>query len=237
MLQSGQLQSIGNGRIDKWFLETADLNQAHLMTAVADPRETLIVWQFVSKNSQSGKPDMMLVYNYSSGEWTTADATTHFIFNAVSLPWTVDQLDQFVALDNVPASFDDPVWSGGKALLFGLSDTGKVYSFSGPTLPLSVETGEYQLSRLLANETGADIARVDATRPLFEGAGVSRVQVGTRALPNGDMNWSEQKEAHPETGFSYHRSQARFQRFRVTIDGEWRKMFGLQVDARPVGRR
>jgi hypothetical protein len=111
MLQAGQIQPIGMGKIDRWFLENADLTQAHLMTTAADPTKSLIYWQFVSKNSETSKPDLMLIFNYHTGEWTTADATTHFIFNSVSLPWTIDQLDEFGTLDDVPSSFDDPIWS------------------------------------------------------------------------------------------------------------------------------
>ncbi|WP_246691006.1 hypothetical protein [Neorhizobium alkalisoli] len=64
VLQGGQLQPIGMGKVDRWFLDNADLNQAHLMTVAADPRETLVYWQYVSKSSVTGKPDMMLIFNY-----------------------------------------------------------------------------------------------------------------------------------------------------------------------------
>lgn len=236
-LQNGQLQPIGTGRIDQWFLDTADLNQAGLMTVAADPRETLIYWQFVSNNSETGKPDMVLIYNYASGEWTTADATTHFIWNSVSLPWTIDQLDQFGTLDDIESSFDDPIWQGGRAMLWGMSDTGKIFSFGGKTLELSIETPELQLSKIVPNETAADIARIDAVRPLFEGDGTARVQIGTRSLPNGDISWSDLKETNPHTGFAYTRSQSRYARVRVTIAGDWTKAFSLSIDAKAVGRR
>lgn len=237
MLQGGQLQPIGNGKIDKWFLETADLTQASLMTVAIDPRETLVYWQFVSKNAVSGKPDMMLIFNYTTGEWTTADATTHFIFNSMSLPWTIDQLDTYVSFDGVPASFDDPIWSGGAAMLWGMDSSGKIYSFSGPTLELSVETPEFQLSRMFPNETNADIAIVSAARPLFEGDGTARISVGTKSLQNSDIAWSELEECNAETGFAYFRSSSRYQRFKMTISGNWTRAFSLQVDGKTAGRR
>jgi len=224
MLAGGQLTPIG-GDINQWFLDTADLSQSHLMTTCVDPRETLVMWSFVSKDAQTSVPDTLLIFNYETGAWTTADATTDYIFNALSLPTTIDALDSYGTLDDVPASFDDPIWAGGKALLFGLNETGAVYSFSGKTLPLSLETG-------------ADVARVDAARPLFEGAdGKARVQVGTRSLTNADVSWSDLRETNPETGFAYLRSKSRYQRFRVSIDGEWSRCMGLQIDAKAAGRR
>ncbi|KQY14428.1 hypothetical protein [Rhizobium sp. Root482] len=237
MLQGGQLQPIGMGKIDKWFLENADLTQANLMTVAADPRETLVYWQFCSKNAVAGKPDMMLIYNYHTGEWTTADATSHFIFNSMSLPWTIDQLDEFGSLDNVPASFDDPVWSGGKNLLWGMDQTGKIYSFSGSKLELSIETPEFQLSRMLPNDSQADMATVHGARPLFEGDGTARISVGTKSLQNTDVVWSELKETNAETGFAYFRNQSRYQRIRLTISGDWNRAFSLQIDGKTAGRR
>ncbi|WP_034851171.1 hypothetical protein [Sinorhizobium sojae] len=236
-LEQGNLTPIGIGKINDWFLDTADLSQAHLMTVAADPRKTLIYWQFVSKDAVTGTPDKQLIFNYVTGEWTTADATTAFLFNSVSLPWTIDQLDAFIAIDSVPASFDDPIWSGGKNMLWGMNATGAVYSFGGPTMELSVETPEFQLARNIPNETGADIAIVNAVRPLFEGDGTARIQVGTRKLQNEDMSWSLLNECHAETGFAYVRNRSRYQRFRINISGDWKKAYSLQIDAQPAGKR
>ncbi|MDW9768609.1 hypothetical protein [Sinorhizobium meliloti] len=237
-LEQGNLTPIGIGKINEWFLDTADLTQAHLMTVAADPRRTLIYWQFVSKDAVTGTPDKQLIFNYVTGEWTTADATTAFIFNSVSLPWTLDQLDAFGTLDSVPSSFDSPIWSGGNSMLWGMSATGAVYSFGGPTMELSIETPEFQLSRNVPNESGADTAIVNAVRPRFEGGeGIARIQVGTRKLPNEDVAWSSMKECNSETGFAYVRKRSRYQRFRVNISGEWSKAYSLEIDAQPAGKR
>lgn len=236
VLAGGNIAPISEGKISKWFLETADLTQSHLMTVAADPRETLVYWTFVTKNSVTGSPDMTLILNYTTGEWTTATATTHFVFNSISLPWTIAELDVFVSFDNVPASFDDPLWAGGSAMLFSMDSTGAVYSFSGPTLPLSIETPEYQLSRNVS-QNGAEIAVINAARPLFEGDGTARIQVGTKKLPNSAITWSGLYEANAETGFAYCREKGRYQRFRMTLSGEWKRAFGLQIEASPAGKR
>lgn len=238
LLHQGNIQPIGNGLIDRWFNDVFDPSQAHLMTTATDPAKSLVYWSFVSKNSETGRPDMMLCWNTETGDWTTADATTHFIFNSVSLPTTIDQLDSFSStFDDLETSFDDPIWQGGQSMLWGMSDTGKVYSFGGRTMELSIETPELQLSKLVPNDGQMDVSRIDGVRPLFEGDGTARVQIGTRSLPNGDVSWSDLKETNPQTGFSYVRSQSRFARVRVTIAGDWTKAFALQIDAKAVGRR
>ncbi|WP_455918663.1 hypothetical protein [Ensifer canadensis] len=236
-LEQGNLTPIGMGKVDRWFLEDFNSSQAHLMTVAADPRATLIYWQYVSNSSETGKPDKILIYNYHTGEWTTADTSTDFIWNSVSLSWTIDLLDSFVSIDSVPASFDSPVWAGGENMLWSMSSTGAVYSFSGPTLPLSIETPEYHLSSSIPNETGADVAFVSAVRPLFEGDGTARVQVGTRKRQKDDLVWSTLKETNPETDWAYLRSNSRYHRFKITISGDWKKAYALEIDAQTAGKR
>lgn len=237
MLQSGNLTPIGVGRIDKWFLQNADQDKLHLMSVANDPRETLIYWAFCSVNSPNGKPDMMLIFNYVTGEWSTADSTADMIFPSLSLPWTLDQLDAFGSLDNLPASFDDPIWSGGKSMLWGIKDSGAVYSYSGQTLELTVESPEYQLSKILPNQTGADVSTIAKARPLFEGDGTASVQVGIRKLLSDEITWSDLKETNAETGFAYFREKSRYQRFRVKISGDWKSAFAVQIDGSTAGKR
>lgn len=235
MLQGGQLTPIGNGRINQWFLDNADLARLNQVTAVVDVRQTLVYWNFTSKTSPDGMPDTQLIYNYAIGEWSTAQATCSFVWNSMSLPWTLDLLDQFVSIDAVPASFDDPLWSGGQNQLWGMDKTGKIYSFSGPTLELSLETPEYQLSSQM--EGGKDLAIISAVRPLFEGDGTARIRVGTKAKMNDNLSWSPLTECNAITGFAYTRSHSRYQRFRLTIAGEWKKAVGIEIQAQPAGKR
>lgn len=236
-LQGGNLTPIGNGRVDRWFLDKFDSTQAHLMTVTADPRETIVTWQFSSEDAEPGKPDFRIHYNYELGEWTTSAATVSYQFNSVSLPWTLDQLDTFVSIDEVPASFDSPIWAGGKAMLWGMSDTGAIYSFGGPNLVAEIETPEYQASKLVSQDDRIDIAQIRAVRPLFEGDGVGRIQIGTKKLQNSDIDWGEMRETNAETGFAYFREKSRYQRFRLTIAGDWQRAFGIEIDARSAGRR
>lgn len=237
LLSGGGLTPIGSGRMDKWFLQNADPDKLHLMSVAADPRSSTIYWSFCSVNSPNSRPDMMLIFNYQTGEWSTADATADMIFNSISLPWTIDQLDTYGTLDNVPASFDDPIWSGGKSMLWAMSNEGAVYSFSGQTLELSIETPEYQLSKVLPNQTGADIASISRARPLFEGNGTARIQVGTRRLLSDPIQWSDLKNTNGETGFAYFREKSRFQRFRIRISGDWNTAFAVQIDGQTAGKR
>lgn len=240
-LKGGQLTPIGIGKINKYFLKDADASQYQFMTVVADPRETLVYWNYVSNSAEDGLPDKTLIYNYQTGEWSDADATTAFIFPARSLPWTIDQLDTYGSIDNVPASFDDPIWAGGASMMWGMSITGAIYSFSGSTLPALIETQEQHLInavRMVDPNAQGDRTNVMGVRPFFEGYdATAAVSVGSRSQSNGTVIWSPVKRTHDDTGFAYFRLQNRFHRFRLQLNGEWDKAYSLQIDANSAGFR
>lgn len=238
MMQAGQITRPGNGRIDKWFADRFDATQAHRMTVTSDPKQCVITWQWCSEDAEPGKPDMCLHYNYESNEWSTSAATTTYRFNSVSLPWTLDMLDSFGSIDNVSSSFDSPIWSGGTAMTWGMSETGAIYSFGGPNLVAEIESPEYQASTLVSQDGRVDIAQIRAIRPIFEGsAAVGRVQVGTKNLPTDDVEWSPMSETSAVDGYAYLRSKSRYQRFRLTISGDWDRASAIEIDARAAGRR
>ena len=236
-----QLAPIGIGKVNKYFLADADVSQFQYMTAVADPRETLIYWSYVSNEAVDGTPDKMLIYNYQTGEWSEAEATADFLFNARSLPWTIDQLDKYGSIDNVPASFDDPIWAGGNAMMWAMDVTGKIYSFSGPTLSALIETQEQHLInsvRALDPRLMGDRTNVLGVRPFFEGFGASvAISVGSRSLSNEEVTWSMPSTTHPDTGFAPFRLQNRFHRFRLQLNGDWQKAYMVQIDANSAGFR
>lgn len=241
MLQAGNLTPIGIGKINKYFLDKADNAQFQFMTAVADPRETLIYWNYVSNDAEDGTPDRILIYNYQTGEWSEAESTAAFIFNSRSLPWTVDQLDEFGSIDNVPASFDDPIWAGGNSMLWAMNIEGDVLAFTGNTLPALIETQEQHLInavRALNPKATGDRTNVLGVRPFFEGAdATATVSVGSRSQSNGDVVWSTVSTTHPDTGFAAFRLQNRFHRFRLQLNGDWDKAYSLQIDANSAGFR
>ncbi|MGE6781304.1 hypothetical protein ACQKGL_02140 [Ensifer adhaerens] len=231
---------IGAGKVDKFFLDTVDVGQYHKMSVAADPREKLIYWSFVSKAASNDDPDIMLIYNYVTGNWSKADATAHMIFNSMSLPWSVDMLSTFGSIDNVPASFDSPVWAGGNAMLWAMKKDGSIYVFGGDNLPAVIETREQLVASLFKQDPNfrGDKATIQKMRPLFDGGGASvTMRIGSRANSNGDVRWSNVFPLHPETQWAYSRVCDRFHRFRVELSGPWKNVGILEIDAIPAGSR
>lgn len=233
---------IGAGKVDQFFLNSIDTSAYSLMTVAADPREKLIYWSYKSSEAVDGTPDKMLIYNYVTGDWSQADATADFIFNALSLPWTIEQLDVFGTIEKVPASFDSPLWAGGNAMLWAMKANGSIHVFGGENLPATIETGEQLLSRTLKQmnpQSRGDRSNIHAVRPLFDGVGeaVVTIRIGSRSDSNGAIGWSNGRPIHSQTGWAYFRNQGRYHRFRIQLGGEWTEVFELQIDASGAGSR
>jgi hypothetical protein len=232
----GDLKQIGAGKIDKEFYSIFNSDFADRMTAVADPRDTLIYWTFASKTASGGLPDTTLTYNYANGEWSISQATVPYLYSSATLAWTIDGLTSaFGSISNIPAAWDSPLWAGGNAIIWGLDDAGKIYTLTGDPLPAVIETGEFQLAK--TQNARQDRATVLATRPVFESGGSASMSVGYRGLSNAAVQWTAPQEINPETGFAYHRNQDRYHRFRIELTGNWNRASMLQVDFTPAGGR
>ncbi|WP_246749537.1 hypothetical protein [Agrobacterium rosae] len=230
---------IGIGKVDKYFLETVDVGKYMLMSVAEDPRSKHIYWSYASKDSNSTEPDKMLIFNYVTGDWTTADATTDMIFRSTSLPWTIGMFDIYGSIDAIPASPDSPIWAGGNAMLWGMSNTGALYVFGGENMPAVIETAEQLLiDRLKAADEKArgDRSTINRIRVLFDGSeGSSSVRIGQRGSSNAEVTWTEPATSHPRTQWAYVRATDRFQRFRINLTDGWTNITAMQIDAKPAG--
>lgn len=232
----GNIAAIGAGKIDRYFADDAETNAWHLMTVVADPTEPLIIWTYASKSATSSQPDKSLIYNFVTGEWAYSDARSAYLFQSQSQPMTLDGLDIYGSIDNVPASFDSNIWAGGNAVIWGLDVSGKVYTLTGPQMSAVIETAEIQISQSL-DDAKTDRATITAVRPVYQSDGTANITIGSKQLPNEGLNWSNPSSTTNATGYAYVRSQARYHSIRMTISGNWDKISALQVDAVAAGGR
>ncbi len=236
---NGGLKRIGEGKIDKYFQRYVNTSQFSYMSVAADPSKKLIYWCYSSNDAIDGTPDKMLIYNYAIGEFTEADSEVDFIFNSVTLPWTIEQLDQFGTIENLPAPFDSPTWAGGNIQLSGMNVTGAVYLFAGENKTGTIETSEQFLIQSLAQinpNVAGDRTVVMRVRPIFDGSGNATVRVGSRLLSNSEVLWSP-LAAPNESGWCNIRQQGRFHRVRLLLNGNYTQAMSFQYDAVPAGFR
>lgn len=234
--RKGNVVPIGLGKVNNYFYDRFNASQASRMTAVVDPKKTLIYWSYVSNDSTDNIPDAVLVYNYITGQWSEIASTVPYLYPSKTLSWTIEQLDVFLSMDKVPASWDSPIWAGGNSILWGLDTEGRIYTLTGPTLPAQLETKLMQLTQGSGTKN-IDMAVVLGVRPIFESEGFAQIDLGHKRLPNGNMEWGTPKPTNTETGWSAHRCRDRYHTVRINLTDEWRKASALQIDFVPSGGR
>lgn len=226
--KKGSLNPIGNGKVNRFFYSIFDTSSASKMTAVADPRRTIIRWTFAS-NASNGTPDTTLIYNYTTGDWSLSAAQVPYIFSSMSLAWTIEDLSNtYGAIENVPAPFDSPRWAGGNAILWAVDDQGRILTLTGPSIPGTIETSDYQLG-MSDPKRLKDMAWVNAVRPVHQGSGSATVQIAGRGRQTDNLLYSPIATPRPETGYAYCRNRARYHRFRINLMGDWDMASGIDV--------
>ncbi|WP_421423426.1 hypothetical protein [Agrobacterium rosae] len=240
VLQGDQIASIGAGKIDNFFLGDFDTSQAQLMSVAADPAQKLVYWSYRSMDAEDGTPDRLLIYHYGLGEWSIAENTTDFIFNSMSLPWTIEQLDVFGTIENMPAPFDSPLWSGGNAMLWSMDTNGNIFVFGGSNMRGVLETQEMHLMQMIQRadpRAVGDKTTITGVRPLVHGDGAVSVVGAHRSVTTAGLNTTTARPTNGETGYAYFRHQDRYHRFEFRLEGNWTQAMGYQIDAIPAGFR
>lgn len=157
-LSDGQLDPIGEGKVDMTFLNayTASDLEANMRCAV-DPVRQVVMWSLTDK---------LWIYHYGLRKWadvvipglvgvqTGATSSTTLEAIAVAYP----------AIESVPLSFDDPSWNGGTPFLGIVKSDKKIYTF-GSSTNMAASLCEAKRENVPARETIVRFARLigDAT--------------------------------------------------------------------------
>ncbi len=236
VLEGDQIRPIGDGQINRYFLNNVDDARYQYMTVASDPAKKLVYWSYLSKGASGEEADKILIYNYQTGNWSEAEATAGYIFNSLSLPWTIEQLDVYGTIENVPAPFDSPMWAGGDAMLWAMDKTGKIFIFGGSTMRGLIETQEQYLAQAMPDAAG-ERTNINRVRPLFHGDGLVQVRGGHRTNVYDALTYTESVPVNKQSGWAYFRYQNKFHRFRFSFEGEWSDAMGYHIEAYPAGGR
>lgn len=232
---SGNLQPIGEGKVDVTFSRDANNARYQHMRTVVDPVNTLIYWYYCSKRTTANAPDSVIVFNYSINEWSQGDAGKPYVFSALTVPMTIGGLNIYGSIANIPAPWGSNLWTGGAPVVWAIDEEGKIFTLTGTPEKARLETQELQLAAQTGNSR-TDRTYVSGVRPMLE-SGTASVSIGARHMPNGAVNWTPPSITNSVNGYASLRSDDRFHRFRIEIDGEWSKASAIQIDAKPSGGR
>lgn len=139
--------AIGTDKVSKTFLDKISGNGLLTIEGAYDPVRRRVAWRYQSAaNGSATVFTDMLIYDIRLDEFIESDQSTAAIFQLATPGYTLEDLDQFGALDSLPYSLDDRAWFGGEPQFGGVTADGKIGFFNGANLEAVAETSTNSLS-------------------------------------------------------------------------------------------
>lgn len=228
-----QSTPIGQGKLDRTFLQDLDDTEIGRISSGIDPVNRLYCVAYPAQGNVDGTPNRMLLYHWPSGGWAIIEVMVEILFaGASSLGYTLEDLDNISgSLDALPASLDDAQWAGGVVRFAGFNSAHRLGYFTGSQLEATFETGEAELFQ-------GRRAFVRHVRPAIQGDCDIAVTIGTRNRLNDSVVYGPSSPQN-DTGVCPQRANGRYIRAKTVIaaGGAWEKAVGLDFDATAEGVR
>lgn len=220
-------EPIGDGKVDRTFLNDYQTGNAHLITASIDPVNKVVLWAYPGADFTSGTTNKILLYNWVYKRWALVTTIIEGFVRYAAQGYTLEGLDSISAsIDALTTSLDSRTYTGGAQTLAAFNSAHKVGTFTGAAMDATVDTGEIELNK-------GQRTSVQETRPLVDGLTAS-VTIGTRNLLSDSVTWKT-AVAQNASGFCPERTNANFHRFRITTSGAFNFIQGLKVKHTAVG--
>jgi|TARA_R110000850_G_scaffold129049_3_gene248686 hypothetical protein len=223
MCDGQQVTPIGSEKVDRHFFATLTLSEIHTMSTAIDPIRKLVVWSYPTV----GNKRKLLIYNFKTGRWTSADAVVDYLSDASTGDITLEQLDSISgSLDDLGQSLDSSAFIGGQHFLGGTKNA-DIFSFTGLPRTGLIQTGDI--------DVGA-ASMVKLAMPQIDNGSAS-VAVASRNRLDVEVVYPAAVAASDENRVSL-RSQGRYHRISVTPTGDnWKNAIAVDVDIVPTGGR
>lgn len=224
---------IGQGKLDRTFLEDLDDTSIERISSGIDPVNRLYCVAYPGQGNTNGTPNRMLLYHWPTGNWAIVDMMIEILFaGASSLGYTLEDLDNISSsLDALPASLDDAQWAGGVVRFAGFNSSHRLGYFTGDQLEATFITGEAELVQ-------GRRTFVRSVRPQIDGECSIAVVIGTRNRLNDAVVFGPSSPQN-DIGICPQRANGRYIRAKTVIaaGGAWEKAVGLDFDATAEGVR
>jgi hypothetical protein len=135
------VERIGAGYIDEWWLERVDLSNMSLTQSVNDPSNKIIWfrWKRLAAASEDVFTDL-LGYSWQWNKWVMATVSTSYLVQIATPGYTLDGMDSFGPLDGIDIPLDDRFWQGGQPVFAAMDGDYKFGTFSGNNLAATIRT-------------------------------------------------------------------------------------------------
>ena len=230
------LTPIGNGKVDNFFYSDLSSDIDGVSSAI-DPNNSIAVWSYRGAGAE-GTNDInnkLLIYNYSVDKWATGSGLdVQFISSGSQEAFdTLEKLDVLGDLDSLPKTLDSYYYSSGVYGLAGFNSEKKFGKFLGGSLPATIDTTEFQ---------GAKNSRSAITnvRPIVDAKTSQSVVVTVTPITRSTQTETitvGSPVSIQSNGDCPMRSSSRYHRLRVKTTGNFLTMSGVDVTAKPTGKR
>jgi len=135
---SGGLVPIGDGFVDKYFLNLVPALELKDVQATIDPFRKIVIWLHPAS-------DTVLGYNWApsvTNRWFTWTSTATYLTRLATAGYTWDSAGAIWATwDDMPEiAFDDRFWQGGEQFLGALDNNYFLNTYSGPNAAATIRT-------------------------------------------------------------------------------------------------
>lgn len=219
---------IGHGKVDKYFYQNFDEVFDYNANVTVDPIKKLILWSVPYHDADDGLPNKIVAFNWVDRRFTEIDQETEFLFNFLSIGFTIDNMDTlYPNLDTIPFSLDSRIWTGGKTILGGFSKNHKLAAFTGDPQDAKIGTPEVRLNDSSRTTLHNLLAYVEG--------GSHSARIGSRNLLNQAVLWTPYVNQNSMTGEIDVMKDATYHRAEFVLTGEWSAAHSIAVRAVPSG--
>jgi hypothetical protein len=230
-LNGDQVVSIGAEKVNRFF--DLDLNKAYTDRICAAVDNQLAMWLYPSASDTSnttGICDKVIIYNYATQKWSTADASASTIFSQFVGAYTVELMDLISGnLDNINIALDTDFWNGGQRYLGAIDNNYKAAIFSGTDNEGTIETREMELFP-------GHRSSIVNVRPIVDATSTVTIQSKERLA---DISTESSSSTMVASGDNPVRQSGRYFKIKVkTPSGSvWTHAQGVDVIASRIGLR
>lgn len=227
-LGSGSSQPIGIGKWAKWFVNDLRAGTENEIIGAVDPRNSVVMWAYISRNNSTTTPDRILLYDWTIDEATYANVDVEELSQWLSLGVTLDAMNDYGTLDDLPYSLDSPFWRGGRQLLGLFGTDHKLAYLQGNNLQAQIETTDGSVGQRVLI-TGLR-PQADTTTAITALAMTER---------DGDVPAFTPYEAQEDTGVCPQWQSGNLARARIQIPAaaNWTFLKGLETVTKRAGKR
>lgn len=230
-----QIRPIGKGKIDEFFLDDLSSNKEGICSAI-DTNNSLYIVSYRGSGATGGSTvnNKMVVYNYATDSWSTCSGQDlDFIGTASQEAFTtLESLDVLGSIDDLPKPLDSYYYQEGILGLSGFSSDKKFGKFLGGSMTATVDTTEFE------GIEGRRSTLINA-RPIVDANGENTTITVTPITRSSQADSVSTGSAVTvkSSGDCPLRTNSRYHRLRVTVNGNFKNMQGVDVEARPEGKR